>query len=360
MIIERTVYHPKPGQLEAVLGVRHRASLRRRILGLSSGRIYLGESEHGPIVFWECAFRDRDQHRSDLAAREADGEFSGIRREMTALLDRFERCILTGEGHKSEALLADHSLDGHPVAPRRLTFPSGDQQLTGYLFLPPGPGPFPCMVTNHGSGLTQGSTEICGPGTAAVLMSAGIACFRPHRAGYGDSPGVPWRQEVEAEFGTEAYDRQLARRIDRESDDVVAALAAVESLPEIRPGRIGVIGSSFGAIVTLLAASKSDRFRCAIDFAGAAMNWDRTPELRRTMIEAARKVRIPLFLIQAANDYSIRPTREIAEALAGSGQVVEHQIYPAFGVTKDEGHFLFRDGAVLWWPEVRRFLERWL
>src|SRR5215472_16035384 len=125
MIIERTVYHPKPGQLEAVLGVRHRASLRRRILGLPSGRIYLGESEHGPIVFWECAFRDQDQHRSDLAAREADGEFSGIRREMTALLDRFDRCILTGEGHKSDVLLADHSLDGHPVAPRRLTFPSG-------------------------------------------------------------------------------------------------------------------------------------------------------------------------------------------------------------------------------------------
>jgi pimeloyl-ACP methyl ester carboxylesterase len=120
------------------------------------------------------------------------------------------------------------------------------------------------------------------------------------------------------------------------------------------------MGSSFGGIVTLLAASKSSRFRCAIDFAGAAMNWDRTPELRRTMIEAARKVRIPLFLIQAASDYSIRPTLEIAEALAGGDQIVESRIYPAFGITKDEGHFLFRDGAVLWWPDVRRFLERWL
>jgi dienelactone hydrolase len=360
MIIERTVYHPKPGQSEAVLAVRRRASLRRRAMRLPSGRIYVGETEKGSIVHWECTFRDANQHESDLVARGGDAEFGAIRREMTTLIDHFERCVLTGDGHGSEALLADCSLDDHPVAPRRLSFNSGGQELTGYLFLPPGPGPFPCMVTNHGSGLTQGSTEICGPGTAAVLMSAGIACFRPHRRGYGDSPGVPWRQEVAAEFGTDAYDRQLARRIDRESDDVVAALAAAEVLPEIQPGRVGVIGSSFGGIVSLLAASKSDRFQCAIDFAGAAMNWDRTPELRRTMIEAGRKLRIPLFLVQAANDYSIRPTREIAEALAGGDQVVEHRIYPGFGITNDEGHFLFRDGAALWWPDVRRFLERWL
>ena len=40
------------------------------------------------------------------------------------------------------------------------------------------------------------------------------------------------------------------------------------------------MGSSFGGINTLFAAAKTDRFRCAVEFAGAAMNWDRTPALR--------------------------------------------------------------------------------
>ena len=71
---------------------------------------------------------------------------------------------------------------------------------------------------------------------------------------------------------------------------MVAALAAVRALDEIDPGHIGVMGSSFGGVVTLLSAAKSDGFRCAVDFAGAAMNWDRTPGLRRTMIEAAHRL----------------------------------------------------------------------
>jgi len=202
----------------------------------------------------------------------------------------------------------------------------GGEELTGYLYLPPGKGPFPCMVTNHGSGVTQGSTEICSPGIAAVLMSAGIASFRPNRRGYGESPGTPWREEVTAEFGTDDYDRQLAARLDRESDDVVAALAAVQGLEEIDPGHIGVMGSSFGGVVTLLSAAKTDGFRCAVDFAGAAMNWDRTPGLRQTMIAAAHRLSVPLFLIQSANDYSIRPTREIAAALEGTGKIVQARL----------------------------------
>jgi pimeloyl-ACP methyl ester carboxylesterase len=78
------------------------------------------------------------------------------------------------------------------------------------------------------------------------------------------------------------------------------------------------------------------------------------------MIDAAHRVSVPLFLIQSANDYSIRPTREIAAALEGTGKVVQSRIYGDFGITRDEGHFLFRDGPVLWWPEVRDFLDRWL
>jgi dipeptidyl aminopeptidase/acylaminoacyl peptidase len=141
---------------------------------------------------------------------------------------------------------------------------------------------------------------------------------------------------------------------------VLAALAYVETLPQVDPDRIGVMGSSFGGINTLLAASKTDRFRCGVDFAGAAMNWDRTPRLRELMTAAAKRLSRPMFFIQAASDYSIGPTRELAQALAGTGKVVEAKIYPDYGTNRDEGHLFESTGQLLWGPDVRRFLERWL
>lgn len=108
----------------------------------------------------------------------------------------------------------------------------------------------------------------------------------------------------------------------------------------------------------MLAAAKSDRFRCAVEFAGGAMNWERTPRLR--MIAAARKLVQPIFFIQAENDFSTRPAVELASALEGSGKIVEAKLFPAFGVTHWKGHLFERNGMLIWGPDARRFLARWL
>ena len=60
------------------------------------------------------------------------------------------------------------------------------------------------------------------PSVAATLLSWGIASFLPQRRGYGNSPGPAWRQDVTAPHGSDDYDAQLVRRLDRESDDVLA------------------------------------------------------------------------------------------------------------------------------------------
>ena len=241
-----------------------------------------------------------------------------------------------------------------------MRYPSGEYELAGYLFLPPGEGPFPCMVVNHGSGLDKGSWDICRPAMAATLMSWGVASFMPHRRGYGNSPGAGWRAEVPAEFGTPEYDSQLVARLEAESEDVVAALRYLQSLPAIDSGHVGVTGSSFGGINTLLAAAKAPDFRCAVEFAGAAMNWERTVRLREFLAEAARQVRRPIFFIQAANDYSVGPTQVLAEEARKTGCQVESRIYPAWGLSPMEGHSFAGNGMQLWGPDVRAFLERWL
>lgn len=363
MIIERTQYFAKPGLAERALEIRRRANAVRRDIGLPSGRIFTktaASDPDSPDVVWECSFRDAAAQAADLAARAASPAFVAVRADMTACLARFRLHIhAEADGALPNGMRAIDIAD-HPVVPREIAFESGGLRLVGYLFLPPGEGPFPCLVCNHGSGIDKGTLDVSRPGTAALLMSWGIASFLPHRRGYGNSPGAAWREEVFSEFGTAEYDAQLLARLDSESDDVIAAHGVVAALPEIDPAHVGVMGSSFGGTNTLFAAAKDKRFTCAIDFAGAAMNWDRAPALRAGMIAAAARVTMPLFLIQAANDYSTGPTREIFASLARSPRPVFSKIYPDFGINPMEGHLLESRGASLWADDVFRFLERYL
>lgn len=358
MIIERTHYFAKPGRAAEVLAMRRRACDVRVAIGLPAGtvRAKADGGADGPDVAWECSFADAAAQAADLAARAASPAFEAVRAGMRALIARFERLVEAPDPGRLAAL----SLAGVAVVPEEHEFRSGAHLLKGYLFRPPGPGPFPAMIHNHGSGLDKGTADAVQPGVAAMLMSWGVACFLPHRHGYGNSPGPTWREECPDPVFSDGYNRQLLARLDRESDDVVAAFAALRAIPGIVPDRIGVMGSSFGGTNTLFAAAKEPRFRCAVEFAGAAMNWDRNPTLATAMIERARAARPPVFYIQAANDFSVRPTREIAAALHGSGSVFEAKIFPAFGLTAWEGHLFAGRAPHLWGPDVRRFLERWL
>lgn len=361
MITERTVYLPKPGKFDEVLATRHRASEIRRGIGLRAGEISIESDAGGALlrVHWQCAFADDAAHKADLEARDQSVEFTAIRATMSGLIDQFDRQLLRRAPMPGSSL-SPRLMSGAPIVPEEVRFPSHGRDLAGFLYRPPGEGPFPLMVTNHGSSIAQGTQDLCRPSVAALLMSWGVASFLPHRRGYGNSPGTPWRQDVSAEYGTDAYDAQLAARLESESDDVVAARAWVAEQPGIDGERIGVMGSSFGGTNTLFAAAKEPKFRCAVEFAGAAMNWDNTPGLRKMMHEMAARLTQPTFFIQAANDYSTRPTVELAEGLVDSPVPIRSRVYPSHGLSKDEGHFLYRDGTLVWGPDVHDFLEEFL
>jgi dienelactone hydrolase len=363
MIVERTEYYAKPGLADQVLAIRRRACAVRRGIGLQHGRIFVRRPDsdpEGPDVTWEGEFATPEEHKADLAARAASPDFEAVRKEMSASIARFKRHFVERDDAPIANGMRSIDLRGVPYTPQELTVTSAGRELKGYLYVPPGQGPFPCLVLNHGSTIEKGTLDVARPGTSGVLMSWGVASFLLHRHGYGNSPGPAWREDASAPFGTPEYDAQVSARLDRESNDVLAALAMLKTLPEIRSDHIGVMGSSFGGTNTLLAASKSADFRCAIDFAGAAMNWERTPALRALMKNAARKLSQPIFLIQAENDYSVAPTQELSVLLKETGHVMESKIYPAFGVNPHEGHLLESRGAEIWGADVRRFLERYL
>ena len=93
-------------------------------------------------------------------------------------------------------------IDGPGISPSEVTFQSGGRDLTGYLYLPEAAAPVPCLVDNHGSQLPPGTADLSHPQTAAFFLSLGYGYLFPHRAGYGNSPGVKLAEDVPAPRGT--------------------------------------------------------------------------------------------------------------------------------------------------------------
>src|SRR5262249_19140009 len=81
---------------------------------------------------------------------------------------------------------------------QHVTFKSGGLTLAGYVYRPPGNGPFPAVVWNHGSEPNPGG----GPqfdSVAAVFVPAGFVVFAPMRRGHSDSQGEYIKESIQQE-----------------------------------------------------------------------------------------------------------------------------------------------------------------
>ena len=251
-------------------------------------------------------------------------------------------------------------VEGQAITPEKISFRSGERVLSGYLYLPPGGGPFPCLIDNHGSQLPPGTADLSHPQTAAFFHTLGCAYLFPHRAGYGDSPGPRLADAVPAPRGTSEHDQQMAARLKTENDDVVAALEFALLRPEIDSNRLAAMGSSLGGIHTLLALARDKRWRCGLDFSGGASQWEAHPIIRGMLLEAARALTQPVFLIQPENDFNTAPTVEIDALLTELGTPHEAAIFPRWGTDGAEAHRFCAAGQQIWGTRVTAFLNRYL
>jgi carboxymethylenebutenolidase len=244
-----------------------------------------------------------------------------------------------------------------PPVPVEVTFSSGSLVLRGFLYKPEGQGPFPAVLWNHGSERRPGWL----PEVAPLFLKQGYVFFIPHRRGQGRSPGdyvMDLLESANQSEGSSARSRMLVELMEQHLQDQMAALAYLKGLPEVNPQRIAVAGCSFGGIQTVLMAEKGLGVRAAVDFAGAAQNWQHSPDLRARMTQAVQHSQMPIFFIQAKNDYDISPSRDLAAAMEKSGKPHALQIFPAFGKSNQDAHEFCVHGGEMWAPQVFSFLEQ--
>jgi hypothetical protein len=108
----------------------------------------------------------------------------------------------------------------------------------------------------------------------------------------------------------------------------------------------------------MLLAARDTTPRAAVVFSGAAGSWSGSPALKARLLAAVGRTAAPVFLIQAANDYSTAPGRALADEMERLGKPHRLKIYAAAGRSAAEGHgFVYRNVAT-WEPDVFAFLNR--
>jgi carboxymethylenebutenolidase len=260
---------------------------------------------------------------------------------------------------------------GQPTAivPETVVVPSGKLKLKAFFWKPNGTGPCPVVLFNHGSGGADADHTAGLPMTEAaeklapLFLKHGYAFLYLFRRGQGLSADQgPFMQNIlrreEANNGMDA--RQHLQFILATTDhlaDVLAALAFLKTAPAIDSKRIAVVGHSFGGQLTLLAAERHNSVRAAVTFAAAAGSWERSPELRERLRSTVDRTTAPIMLIQAANDYSIAPSQELADELRRLHKSYVLKIYPPIGQTSDDGHNFLYLAIPQWERDVFGFLD---
>ena len=243
--------------------------------------------------------------------------------------------------------------------PEAVTFSVGDAAIHADLTKPSGAGSFPAVIWNHGGvnprpGVTDYSLSLS---LGEIFSGSGYVFLLPHRRGYGRSPRYEPAERFTAEKRIEERNRIQLELMDTYMDDLKGAVEYLRRLPFVDASRIVIAGCSFGGSLALFAAERNLPIRAAVNFAGAAVSWKQSAELRNRMLAAARGARVPVLLVQAENDHDLDPTRLVAEELARAKKLHKVLLFPAHGSTAREGHNFCETGGAIWQSEVIGFMN---
>ncbi|WP_336818678.1 dienelactone hydrolase family protein [Cedecea sp. MMO-103] len=230
-------------------------------------------------------------------------------------------------------------------------------ELETTLYKPPGNGPFPLLLMNHGKNPGNARTQ---PRSrhleiASVFVHRGFAVAIPMREGFAASGG---------DYPKDGCD--VRRHAFDEADGVAAALKELVKLPYVDRSRIVIAGQSDGGLVTMaLSTHPLPGVLGVINFSGGLRQpkcegWQQN--LVRTYGAIGKQARYPSVWFYGDNDQlwpqpmpeqMFNAYTRNAEGDAGHARMID---IGTFGKNSHD----FADskaGVKLWYPQVKAFVE---
>ena len=193
-----------------------------------------------------------------------------------------------------------------PVQQVQSCFESGGKPIRLDCFLPGANRQrFPTVISLHGSG--GGLAGMSDP--ASLLASQGFAVYVLH---YFDRTGTTWADK-----------QAIFRHFPIWMKTLWDAISHVERQPQVDPQRIGLLGFSLGAYLSLSAAAIDPRVRAVVEFFGG---------LPKEMKLFMRRL-CPVLILHGESDPTV-PVEEayqLQQVLEKKGIPYEMQIYPGAG-----------------------------
>lgn len=228
-------------------------------------------------------------------------------------------------------------------------------QLETTIYKPPGDGPFPLVIMNHGKALGDPHGQ---PRDRFLVLSRefvkrGYAVVIPMRKGFAGSGG----NYVE-------YACDMFNNGEMQASDVQAALDYFAGQSWVDQSRILVAGQSYGGLATLAFGMHGyPGVKGLLNFAGGLRMHGGDCPWQSSLIDAfaefGKRTTVPSLWFYGANDqhFSAELAARMHDAYVRGGGNAE---LVAFGNFKNDAHGMSGswDGVKIWWPETEKFLKR--
>ena len=228
-------------------------------------------------------------------------------------------------------------------------------QFETTIYKPPGEGPFPLLLMNHGKerGKPTAQKRDRFLAMGREFVRRGYAVAVPMRKGFSKSDGVY------SDFGCNMHDNGMIQ-----ADDIEAALRALTKMSWVDHDRVIVAGQSYGGLATMAFGTRQfPGVRGLLNFAGGLRIDGDYCDWKAALVTAftsyGSRTSLPSLWFYGENDSYFDPS--LAQRLQNAYQSAggsSHLI--AYGRFKSDAHGLIssRDGIPVWWPETERFLHR--
>lgn len=332
---------------------------RTRPLAISAGDVLGATLERGTVRLASIAADGRAKALIDGQRCVTDYDRAGtvIAACVTDMASAGEVIVLRDGKETTLTALGSEIAGLRPMTEITATAPDG-YPVHGWLVLPPGPGPHPVLLLIHGGPDWQFQHQLFDEAQVYASRYAVVLANPRGSAGYGEKHA----RAIRGRIGT----------ID--ADDLMALFDAVAARPDIDAGRAGVLGGSYGGLMTAwLAAHHGHRFRAAIGERGvyawdslygtsdigypmtSMVGTDRAKWSAQTPLAYAEKIDIPILILHWEGDLRVpfEQAQRLFTALRARHAPVELAVFPGgdHGVSRSgpPAHRIARFELILEW-----------